>query len=161
MEGGLRYGATCHQMDEYIDHGPILYVERFDTHQDDTSMTLLQKSLHRLFSMMERIFYLLLHEHQTPLPQGEQWGDRMFTEKKFNSLCQLSSSMTKDAFEQRYHSLQKDVENKNLVLHFHGHTFRYEGPVTADIVDLFATSEDVHNASSPKENDATILQNVG
>lgn len=162
MEGESLYGATCHQMDEYIDHGPIIYVERFDITPEDTSMTLLQKSLHRLFSMMERLFDLLLNEHHAPLPQGAHWGHRMFTEKKFNQLCQLSSSMTKDEFEQRYKSLQNDVENKNLVLHFHGHTFRYEGPVTANIVDLFASTEDDKSNETPQnEHPESILQHAG
>lgn len=160
LEGAAQYGSTCHEMDEYIDHGPIVYVNYFDVESDDTSMTLLQKSLHHLFSMMENLFHMFFVDQSTPLPQGIEWSRRMFTEKKFKALCQLSSSVTKENFERLYHSLQSNVEQRNLVLHFHGHTFRYEGPVTADVIDLFAEIEELDLKETLKNN-ATFMQAAG
>jgi hypothetical protein len=82
----------------------------------------------------------------------------MMTEKRLQSLCQLSSTVTKDVFDQRYQSFQKGVEAKNLVLHFHGHTFRYEGPVDSDVVDLFG---DVGVGVDYETADDAFLQKVG
>jgi methionyl-tRNA formyltransferase len=63
-EKATHYGATCHEMDLYIDHGPIVYVDRFEILPGHTSMDLLHYSLHQLFAMMENLFHVLLQEQR-------------------------------------------------------------------------------------------------
>ncbi|MBX9977507.1 MAG: hypothetical protein K2X98_04610 [Alphaproteobacteria bacterium] len=126
-DGALTYGATCHIMTERVDNGPIVMVRRFSVEECRHSMHFLEKAIVEVFEMMDAIFCFIFEENILPPPIHETWGNDMCTKARRIALCTLDPHVSKNTFDKVFHAFQEGVESSNLVVHLHGHRFKYDG----------------------------------
>jgi len=83
----LPIGATIHEIDEKLDHGPIIAQEFVEYDYSDTSLTLYEKILEKELELFNHhIDSILGNNYKTEYPIEE---GNLFLKKDFNSLCEL------------------------------------------------------------------------
>lgn len=94
------YGATCHHMNEQVDTGNIIRVERFPVYLSDSVETLLARTYdHQLclfFDIVGGIY------SGRPLPKSEEeWTRKPFSRKEFNELSVITQDMDANEIKKR------------------------------------------------------------
>ena len=80
-------GATIHEIDEKLDHGPIICREKVILNSWDTSLTLYQKIVDKEISLLKRfINKIITNDYKTVVPEIE---GNLYLKKDFNNLCSL------------------------------------------------------------------------
>lgn len=81
-------GATIHEIDEKLDHGPIICREEVKKHASDTSLTLYEKITNKEIDLLRNhINRILTNNYSTILPEIE---GELYLKKDFNELCHLN-----------------------------------------------------------------------
>ncbi len=124
------YGATCHVMEEKVDRGAIVVVERFPVEGSPNAMELLEMALLKTFDLVDKIFCVIFEKNALPQPCGEVWSHRLCTKAQRLQMCHMALSISEEEFQKVYHAFQEGVERKNLTIELHGHLFRYEGKIS-------------------------------
>jgi methionyl-tRNA formyltransferase len=85
VEGRESWGVSCHFVDEHLDTGDLVEVERFPIDRDaETAFSLDLKSQQRLVGLFERVLGRLLDGHE--LPRSPQGDGRYVTRAEFEEL---------------------------------------------------------------------------
>lgn len=83
----LPIGATIHEMDEHLDHGPIIARRKVEKHEWDTSGSLYARVLEAEVSLLEQYLPAIMkNDYETILPEEE---GQVFLKKDFKALCHL------------------------------------------------------------------------
>lgn len=84
----LPIGATIHEMDEKLDHGPIIVRELVEKFPWDTSLSIYNRVLEMEMMLLENNFEsIILGTYETTAPENE---GNIFTKNDFNNLCKLN-----------------------------------------------------------------------
>ena len=84
----LPVGATIHEIDEKLDHGPIIFQEEVEIESIDTSFSLYNKIINKEIELFERNFNSIINNtYKTFIPKNA--GNLNF-KKDFDKLCKLS-----------------------------------------------------------------------
>lgn len=94
------YGVTAHLMNERVDTGKIIAVERFALLESDGVYSLSIKSYAYMLSLFFRIVDYVL-EHRAIPESEEQWGRKPYTRKELEELCRITSDMAEDEVKRR------------------------------------------------------------
>ncbi|ATA26057.1 hypothetical protein BIY26_19240 [Brenneria goodwinii] len=87
------FGATCHYMDKYIDHGQIIQTAEFRLSPTETPEMLRYRTAVHSLTLLYDICIKIYHDE--PLPRASiGWGDRLFTDKKLKSYLSRSRRTT-------------------------------------------------------------------
>ena len=93
---GLPMGATIHEMDEHIDHGPIIIQEQLNPYSWDDSSTIYKRLLKlELKLIKENIVKIIEHDYTLKVPETE--GNLNYI-SDFAKLCKLDLN-EKNSFE--------------------------------------------------------------
>lgn len=69
INGEKETGITLHEIDEKIDHGPIIDIQKIPIEENDTAQTLYEKLENVIFEMFKKWFYQIAKLDYTALPQ--------------------------------------------------------------------------------------------
>lgn len=87
------YGATCHYMLPQVDAGKILIERTFPVKNDDSVLTLKNKTMDEILSMFREVCIML--KNGEALPEAKVlWSRRPFTRKELNDLCKIKTDMS-------------------------------------------------------------------
>jgi methionyl-tRNA formyltransferase len=98
--GEKEYGITVHHMNEKVDTGDIITVERFPILEQDTVYTLTQRCYAYIFVSFCKILPQVLADDLLG-KSNEKWKRKPFTRGELNWLCVISKDMTEDEIERR------------------------------------------------------------
>lgn len=84
---GLPVGATIHEMDEQLDHGPVIAREFVPIYSWDTSESVYHRILEKEMELFERHLDAMLDHTYTPIQPGERGN--LFLKKDFLALCEI------------------------------------------------------------------------
>jgi methionyl-tRNA formyltransferase len=94
------FGSTCHYMNEKVDTGSIIEVNRFAILDNDTVYSITQKCysliLTSYYSILERI-----NKNVEITLSGESWQRKPYTRKELDALCEITSDMNIDEINRR------------------------------------------------------------
>lgn len=103
--GDAAYGVTAHLMEERVDSGPILRVDRFPIEPTDTCDSLMDRaivrSLHQFCSLAAEIARSGL-----PRPSGDRWSRRASTRDEFERWMTISPKATSDQIVRKVRALR-------------------------------------------------------
>lgn len=98
--GEKEFGITVHHMQEKVDTGDIIHVERFPIFDNDTVYSLTQRCYAYIYIAFVKIFSIILSDK--PLPSSnETWKRKPFTRKELNDLCVITKDMSDDETRRR------------------------------------------------------------
>jgi len=69
INGEKETGITLHEIDDKIDHGPIIAIERMLILESDTAQTIFEKMEELIFSMFKKWFVQLVNFQYKAIPQ--------------------------------------------------------------------------------------------
>ena len=94
------FGITVHHMDEKVDSGAIIAVERFHIFDNDTVYTLTQRCYAYIYIAFVKILELIVKG--IPIPRAnETWARKPYTRKDLNDLCVVNNDMSRDELNRR------------------------------------------------------------
>lgn len=94
---GWEIGATIHEIDETMDHGPIIDRELVEKFIEDNSEQLYDRILNKEIELLSRNIEKIVNgNYETFLPEGE---GNLFLKKDFNALCEINLDETVKAGE--------------------------------------------------------------
>lgn len=83
----LPVGATIHEIDEKLDHGPIIFQEEVVIESIDTSFSLYNKIIKKEIELFENNFNSIINNnYKASIPKNE---GNLNLKKDFNKLCKL------------------------------------------------------------------------
>lgn len=83
----LQIGATIHEIDEYLDHGPIIDRMLVEKHPWDTSLSLYNRVVDAEMALFKNNFKAIVQNtYTTVTPETE---GNLYLKKDFNHLCRL------------------------------------------------------------------------
>ena len=86
------FGITVHHMEEGVDSGSIITVERFPLLPNDSVYSLTQRCYVYIYVAFVKIFHLIISG--SVLPESEEsWKRKPYTRKELNSLCAITKDM--------------------------------------------------------------------
>ena len=94
------FGITCHYMNENVDTGKIIEVNRFAILDNDTVYSITQKC----YSLIITSYYSILEKINKNIEitmSGESWQRKPYTRKELDSLCEITSDMNIDEINRR------------------------------------------------------------
>jgi len=94
------FGITCHYMEEKVDSGKIIHVERFPIFENDTVLSLTQRCYAYIYIAFVKIFSKILANEPLPVCQ-EKWKRKPFTRRELNELCIITKDMQEDEIRRR------------------------------------------------------------
>jgi len=81
------FGVTCHHLDEKIDHGDIIAVDRFPIYYNESVDSLFDRTAHVCLGMFYRILEQLITEQaELGLAENEQWGSKLYTREELTTI---------------------------------------------------------------------------
>ena len=83
-DGCDEFGATCHHMDDRIDHGQIIEVDRFSVFQDETPESLMDRTAHVCLGLFYRTIHQIDRLDQVVGKTAETWGIHLYTRKQLS-----------------------------------------------------------------------------
>lgn len=87
IHNNLPVGATIHEIDGELDHGPIIARDFVEKNIDDTSGSLYDKILEKEIELFSKnVDSILNNTYKTFLPENE---GNLFLKKDFNNLCKI------------------------------------------------------------------------
>jgi len=89
-------GATIHEMDEELDHGPVIARETVEKNDWDTAGTLYQKIIDKEFELIDKYFEDILKNSYTTFTVTE---GKVYTKRDFKTLQQIDLDEKKTARE--------------------------------------------------------------
>jgi hypothetical protein len=109
-----------------VDDGAIIDVEWFDVAPGTTPRALLAGANDAAFRILERIGPTLQKgEALVPRQPALLWRGRKHTRNDFLAMCRLSTSISREEFDRRFHAFDGGPYD-NLVIEMHGRTFRID-----------------------------------
>lgn len=99
----LPIGATIHEIDEKLDHGPIIYQEEIEIKSTDTSFSLYNKVIKKEIELFEKNFNSIINNNYiitTPKNEGN-----LNLKKDFDNLCKIDLDNI-DTFENHINLLK-------------------------------------------------------
>ncbi len=94
------YGVTAHLMNEKVDTGKIIAVERFPIVADETVYSLTQKCYKHICSLFLKIVDQMILEDSLSFC-GERWLRKPYTRKELDALCEIRCDMDKQEVNRR------------------------------------------------------------
>ncbi|GFE51851.1 hypothetical protein So717_36040 [Roseobacter cerasinus] len=85
-DGCKTFGATCHHMDDKIDHGDIIAVDHFAVFEDETPASLTDRTAHVCLGLFYRMINQIDRTGQIVPEDRETWGDHLYTRKQLSKL---------------------------------------------------------------------------
>ena len=99
----LPIGATIHEMDDKLDHGPIIARQLVEKYIWDTSFTLYNRILEAEIKLWnENIERIIFNDYSTVLPENE---GNIFLKRDFKRLCKIDMEK-KGTFREFYNQLR-------------------------------------------------------
>jgi dTDP-4-amino-4,6-dideoxyglucose formyltransferase len=99
----LPIGATIHEIDNFLDHGPIIARKLVEKALYDTSTTLYHKVLRAEIELLEMLLYKIVdNDYVTTFPEEE---GTVYLKRDFESLCELDLN-EKGTFGDFYNKLR-------------------------------------------------------
>lgn len=82
------FGATCHHIDNEIDHGEIIAVDRFPIFDGEDVESLIDRTAHVCLGLFYRIIQQLSDLSDLPTAENERWGNKLYTRKALAKFIQ-------------------------------------------------------------------------
>jgi methionyl-tRNA formyltransferase len=123
----LKFGATCHQIDEKIDHGDIIDVTFFKIDEKDVLDTLLTKAHIKCFKLALKTLNGINKGGQSYIEnlknknKNIHWSGPVGKLKEVNKLQYLDLNLTQTELKNRIKSYHTDAFP--LIIDFHGYKF--------------------------------------
>lgn len=96
-------GATIHEIDEELDHGPIICQEEIEIQSTDTSFSLYNKVIKKEIELFEENFFNIIdNKYQKIIPKEE---GNLNLKKDFENLCEIDLKNI-DSFENHINLLK-------------------------------------------------------
>jgi dTDP-4-amino-4,6-dideoxyglucose formyltransferase len=83
----LPIGATIHEMDEKLDHGPIIAREKVEKFQWDTSLSLYARVLQKEVELFKKHINQIIDKRYKIIKQTEK--ENLFRKTDFHNICQI------------------------------------------------------------------------
>jgi methionyl-tRNA formyltransferase len=84
---GIPIGATIHEMDKELDHGPIIARSFVEKYEHDTSLDIYERVLEKEVELFEKYLDVIVNNnYETSKAENE---GVLYLKKDFNDLCQL------------------------------------------------------------------------
>ncbi|MCB0478350.1 MAG: dTDP-4-amino-4,6-dideoxyglucose formyltransferase [Crocinitomicaceae bacterium] len=99
---GLPLGATVHEIDTELDHGPIICQKEVEIESWDTSLTAYEKVLDAEMELLDQYLELILEENYSTFLVKE---GNLNLKKDFDELCELNLD-EKDSFQNHINKLR-------------------------------------------------------
>lgn len=87
MNGEFETGVTLHEIDKDIDHGDVIYIQRFQIEREDTAGSLFAKAETTILEMFEEWIYLLLDKD---INASQQEAGRIYYRKDLEKAKDLT-----------------------------------------------------------------------
>jgi hypothetical protein len=123
--GATEYGATAHVMNEGVDEGDIIGIERFRIPSRCTPARLLILANEAMRTLFVKLAAEMTRGNAQLKPTGEKWGTQKTTRGQFKRMCTLSPLMSASEFSRRFRAFDGDAYD-NLTVPLHGHVFRID-----------------------------------
>lgn len=94
------FGITVHYMQENVDTGQIIKVERFPLFEKDTVWSLTQRCYAYIYTTFVSLFGYMLCAEPFPI-SDEKWQRKPYTRSELNELCRITSEMTSEEIQRR------------------------------------------------------------
>jgi len=99
----LPIGATIHEIDEKLDHGPIIFQEEIKIESTDTSFSLYNKVIKKEIELFENNFSKIINNNYTTIIPKDQGNLNL--KKDFDDLCEIDLNNI-DSFENHLNLLR-------------------------------------------------------
>ena len=99
----LPIGATIHEIDEKVDHGPIIFQEEIKIESTDTSFSLYNKVIKKEIELFENNFNKIISNNYTTIIPKDQGN--LNWKKDFDNLCEIDLNNI-DSFENHLNLLR-------------------------------------------------------
>lgn len=88
IQNGLPIGCTIHEIDEFLDHGPIIGQTEIEIQPDDTSLSLYNRIIEEELSLFDQLFEEIVNNaYETSIPVSE---GNLNLRSDFDALCALN-----------------------------------------------------------------------
>ena len=123
-ENTKEFGSTLHFMEKLVDSGKIIDVNRFEVKDNDGPVTLHKKSLESCYKLFDRYIDYMLKEGSKLMPRVNlEWtGKYKGTRSLFNSMCEISTDISKDELNRRIKAFS-NPKYKNIYTVIDRHRF--------------------------------------
>ena len=98
-EAGI-FGITCHHMNQRVDTGKIILVQRFPVFETDNVYSITQLCYIKILNTFIAIVNILMDGKNLPV-SPEKWKRIPYIRKELNNLCKLSPKMDLHEIERR------------------------------------------------------------
>jgi methionyl-tRNA formyltransferase len=98
--GAKDFGITVHHMNEKVDSGRIIAVERFPVFEKDSVYSLSQRCYAYIYKAFVELFLFMAAGEYLP-ESKEVWQRKPYTRKQLNDLCRITTDMTEDEIKNR------------------------------------------------------------
>jgi methionyl-tRNA formyltransferase len=106
MNGETETGVTLHELDERIDHGPVIDVRKFKIEENDTTDDLFKKAEKTTIQMFQHWFTALINLDYNATPQDESKA-KLYSRadlQKARNLTRFARAFQTAGYEQAYYS---------------------------------------------------------
>lgn len=110
-------GITLHVIDEGIDTGEIISIEKFQILEKDTSFSLFQKGEHVIFNMFKEWFKKLLRGNYTSQPQPEG-NYKTYYRKDLQESLDLTRFAKAFSFPNKQKAFYYNHKNEKIFINF-------------------------------------------
>jgi len=132
-DGASNFGVTCHEMNEGIDSGPIVAVERFAIPKNADREMLDRLTYQALLALVEKLS-AALRDVSKPLAHAkDRWSGPVRTRTDFNTLCELPANVDAAEFQKRYRAVGEGPHHA-LSIKLYGQRFRLDNRREAPVV---------------------------
>ena len=121
------YGATAHLIDDKIDHGQILDVEKFLIKKNYNLSDLLKKTHSTQVKQCKRIISRMcdlnfnLKNYLLKYPCEEKWSKKLYSKKNLDKFYEIDRKISKNDFYNKLRSTR--IENHQPYIILHGKKF--------------------------------------
>jgi len=95
------YGVLCHEMEKDVDTGKIIKVRMFPISNDESVLSLKEKSMEHLLKLFYEIIKLIKQGETLPLSK-EKWQKKPYTRKQLQELCRITKDMSLKEIQKRF-----------------------------------------------------------
>lgn len=117
INGEKEAGITLHIIDKYIDHGPIIAIEKFPITESDTGWSLFQKSSETAVRMFQGWFQKIIAGDYTATPQDHAKA-KLYTRADFQGIKDLTRIVRAFEWPGKDPSFYINKNGEKILLHY-------------------------------------------
>jgi len=111
------HGITLHIINEGIDTGDIIDIDKFEIDENETSYSLYEKTMKKVFGFFKKKFYIILDKNYKSYKQDFS-KRKVYTYKKLDELFDLTRYMRATYFPNKPTPFFYNKDGKKINLHY-------------------------------------------